>query len=452
MRKPIRSTVPAAGVAAALLLAGCSGQAAPAPDADAPVKITVSNMPPADRAEERALFEQRLAEFEKANPNITVEGTETVWDPSGFQALIAGGQMPTVLAVPFTEPQSLINRKQIADISAELKDVGLLDELNPAALEVVQDADGKTYGVPIDAYALGLVYNRSLFEKVGLDPDSPPATWDEVRDAAKAIADATGVAGYAQMTQGGTGGWMLGATTYSRGGALVDESGDKSAFDDDPTAEQLELLSSMRFQDSSMGANTLYDMTSISQDFAAGKIGMFVGAPANYIFAVVLNGMSPDDFAMGPMPQGEDAGGTMSGGTAQVVSPKATAQQRLAAAKWIAFTLENKTDEKKAIAEAETAAAQKLPVGLPGLPSFKEQQYEEYLGWVKDQINVPLENFAPYTETVNTIELTPEPPKKAQEIYAALDATVQAVLTDQSADIPALLEEAAGNVDALLKR
>ena len=454
MRKQ-RTITGAAGLAltvvATLALTACS-PAEPTIDPDAPVTITVSNKPPADRAEELAAFEQRIADFEDANPNITVEGTETAWDAQSFQALLAGGELPTTLVVPFTEPQSMIARGQVADLTDELEEIGLTDILNPAALSVVQDADGSVYGVPIDAYAIGLVYNRALFEAAGLDPDVPPATWEEVQDFALQISEATGVAGYSQMTTGNTGGWMFSAITYSNGGTVQNAEGTESTFDDAPAREQLERLHDMRWNDQSMGSNFLYDMTSISQEFAAGRVGMFVGAPANYIFAAILNGMDPADFGMGPMPQGEASGGTMSGGAVQVVSPDATPEQQLAAVKWFAFGLESSTDQDKAIEAAEATATAGLPVGLPGLPSLKGANYEEYLGWIEEYINVPLDQFAPYAETVNTIELTPEPVSKAQEVYAALDSVVQAVLTDQNADIDALLEAATTNVNALLAR
>lgn len=454
MRKP-RIVAGASGLAltlaVTLALAACAPDE-PAFDPDAPVTITVSNKPPADRAEELAAFEERVAEFEDANPNITVEATETVWDAQTFQALLAGGELPTTLVVPFTEPQAMIARGQVADITDELEEIGLTDLLNPAALSVAQDADGAIFGVPVDAYALGLVYNRALFEEAGLDPDVPPATWDEVQEFAKRITEATGVAGYSQMTTGNTGGWMFSAMTYSRGGTVQNADGTESTFDDAPAREQLEQLHDMRWNDQSMGSNFLYDMTSISQEFAAGRIGMFVGAPANYIFATILNGMDPADFGMGPLPQGPEAGGTMSGGAVQVVSPDATPEQQLAAAKWFAFGLEATTDEEKAVAAAKTSFDAGLPVGLPGLSSLRDDDYERYLGWIDEYINVPLENFAPYTATVNTIELTPEPVAKAQETYAALDTVVQAVLTDQNADIDTLLADATKNVNALLSR
>ena len=38
--------------------------------------------------------------------------------------------------------------------------------------------------------AVGFFYNKALFEQAGLDPENPPATWDEFLDAVKALKDA----------------------------------------------------------------------------------------------------------------------------------------------------------------------------------------------------------------------------------------------------------------------
>jgi multiple sugar transport system substrate-binding protein len=43
------------------------------------------------------------------------------------------------------------------------------------------------YAVPIGAGSLGLLYNKALFRKAGLDPDRPPRTWSELADAAQAL-------------------------------------------------------------------------------------------------------------------------------------------------------------------------------------------------------------------------------------------------------------------------
>jgi ABC-type glycerol-3-phosphate transport system substrate-binding protein len=438
-------------------LSGCTTDSAPAEpdfDPDAPVTIQVSNQPPETQPAQLASFQKLLAEFQDEYPNITVEGTEVGWDPATFQAQLAGGQLPTVMIVPLTEPQGLIARHQVADITSELEQVGLKDKLNPAALPIAQDADGNIYGVPVDAYALGLVYNRELFEKAGLDPDDPPATWEEVREAAKAITEKTGAVGYGQMTTGGQGGWTLTAMTYSAGGTVESPDGSAVTFTDAPkaTQAQLELLHEMRWKDGSMGSQFVYDQAGVLQDFAAGKIGMVLGAPVSYSFVTQLFGMDGDLFGLGTMPQGEEAGGSLSGGALQVVMPNATPAQRLAAAKFIEFRLRYFLDEDAAIDYAKSLAETGQAVGLPGLSPLKPEYQDQYLEWVKDYINVPLDHFASYSDTINTITLTAEPAKEAQQVYAALDPVLQAVLTQEDVDIPSLLDDAKSDIETLLSR
>ena len=48
---------------------------------------------------------------------------------------------------------------------------------------------GKTYGIPRDANTLGLYYNADMFRAKGLDPDKPPATWSELKQAAQKLRD-----------------------------------------------------------------------------------------------------------------------------------------------------------------------------------------------------------------------------------------------------------------------
>src|SRR5699024_8661353 len=110
--------------------------------------------------------------------------------------------------VPFTEVQSLIARGQIADITAAAEQSEVIMGLNENVLDVAR-ADGQLYGVPIASYTMGLLYNRGVFEEAGLDPDSPPTTWDEVADAAQAISEGTEADGFGLMTTSNTGGWTL---------------------------------------------------------------------------------------------------------------------------------------------------------------------------------------------------------------------------------------------------
>ncbi|HEY3510846.1 MULTISPECIES: extracellular solute-binding protein [Kribbella] len=449
----------AAGLSVPFLLVACSS--APSSGGDSgtgsspggQVTITVGDRPPSSDPENRKQFDSRVAGFEKANPDIKLKPVETIWDATTFQAQAAGGQLPDVLNVPFTEPQGMIARKQVADLTKVLKDDGLLDQLNPNVLKIAQDQSGNVFAVPTAAYSVGLVYNRDLFTKAGLDPNKPPATWDEVRADAKLIAQKTGQAGYAQMTTKNTGGWMFTTQTYAFGGSIENADGSKATFDDAPSKAALQALHDMKWVDKSMGQAVLYDIDGISKAFAAGKIGMYMSAPDAYHTLVDINGLKPSALGVGPMPQQDGDHGTLSGGSVQIVSPSATDAEKAAAIKWIRFNYLNKyVDETAAVTSAKNGVAAKLPVGVPGLPVVAADQYSKYQSWIKPYVNVPLENFAPYTKVAAGQKIIAEPPVKAQEVYAALDPVVQTVLGNEKADISGLLSKAAATVDAKLGR
>jgi multiple sugar transport system substrate-binding protein len=75
---------------------------------------------------------------------------------------------------------------------------GLQDSFIPGAfLENQGIYNGEIHGLPMYAQTMRMYYNKRLYEAAGLDPNTPPATWTEMREHAKAISDAgTGAYGF----------------------------------------------------------------------------------------------------------------------------------------------------------------------------------------------------------------------------------------------------------------
>ncbi|MEV4539041.1 extracellular solute-binding protein [Asanoa sp. NPDC049518] len=445
-----RILVPAALAVAALALpAGCGSGSND--EQSGPVSITVGGMPTAQQPEQLAAFKRKVTDFTAANPDIKVVGDEAVFDIRTFQAQLAGGQLPTVSLVPFTEMQGLIERKQIADITSALPADSAVNRINPSILKVAKDSAGHVYGVPIQAYSMGLLYNRDLFKKAGLDPDKPPATWDEVRAAAKAIQTAAGVQGFGSMTKDNTGGWVLTAMSYANGGTIASADGKNATVDNDGTRAALEFYRSLRWDDNTFGSNFLLGYNDAMKAFAGGKMGMFVQGADAYPVVVSNMGMKPDDFGLAPLPQASQGLGTLGGGTVAIVNPRASAREVKAAIKWLEFENFRKySSEQDAVTDAKAKVADKQPVGAPALPLFDQQTTDRYLGWVKDYVNVPRQNYAAFFATAQTVPIVPEPQTKAQETYGTLDTVVQAVLTRKNADINALLADAQRKVQGII--
>lgn len=458
MTKHTRRLVGVTALGASLaLLAGCSGGTSAAPeesvDPNAPVTITVTGKPSDDQPDQLKVFNDRIAAFEAKHTNITVVGSDKNWDPQTFNAMLAGGTLPDLYAVYFTDSQSIIKNAQAADISQALKSTDVLDSLNPTTLKLAQNDKGETFGIPFTAYGLGLVYNRALFTEAGLDPDKPPTTWDEVRQYAKQITEKTGVPGYGTMTKTNTGGWMLTAASYSFGGQMEDADGKPVFADDGKTEEYLQLLHDMRFTDKSIGDNVLYDQTGIGQALASKQVGMYIGSPSSYADAVVTYKMNKDDFGMGAMPQQGSDNGTLTGGGVFMMSPKVSAAQKQAIITYVKEVYLNANfDQQAALDNAKSNADQGLPVGLPGLSVFSQDNTDQINEWTKQYINVPQANFTNYTASLKSLPLLPEPTQKAQDLYALLDPVVQSVLTEQGADIAGLLKTASSTFATKLDR
>ncbi|WP_051751880.1 extracellular solute-binding protein [Streptosporangium amethystogenes] len=452
--------VATAGAAGALLLglAACgggsgSGGADGERAADGKVEITVAGMPPSTQPASQKDFLADVAAFEQANPTIKIKPTDTQYDVKTFAARLAAGQLETVFRVPLTDPPSMIKRGQVADLTADLKSLTHAD-FDTRLLAPASGPDGKVYGLPTEAYAAGLVYNRELFTKAGLDPDKPPATWEDVRAAAKQINDKTGVPGFGMHSTSNTGGWILTTMTYAYGGRMEKEEGGTyvPAFDDASTRTVLDLLKAMRWEDKSMGTQQLRNFDDMLRDFASGKIGMMVGAPNLFSGYKLKFGGDPDKFGQTTLPMAP-GGGALLGGTVAVVSPKATPEQRQAAVKWIDYYyLRPKYDVALAAKRAKQRKADNLIAGLPVLPFFTQAISGPVIEAERANSNVPWANFDTYINGVASQEFVPEPPVAAQELYAALDTVVQAVLTRQDADPAAELKKAVEKVTPILDR
>jgi ABC-type glycerol-3-phosphate transport system substrate-binding protein len=440
----------AAALVTVVALAGCAAGGG----SNGKTELRVATFPPGADAAAYEAFATQEAQFEKKYPDIDIIGVEYEWTGPTFAVQLAGGSLPDVFTVPFTDAKTLLENGQLMDVTKEMDALGYTDKFNPIILDAVTDADGNKFGFPRQAYAMGLHYNRDLFEAAGLDPDNPPTTWDEVREAAKAISDATGKAGYAQMTMNNTGGWQLTAGTVAHGGRTQVDNGDgtyTSTINNPGTVADLQFLHDLRWEDDSMGDNFLLDWGTINQEFAAGNIGMYTSGSDVYTALVRDFGMDSSQYGLTIVPTDGEDPGTLGGGDIAVVSPTVDDATKAAAVKWIDwYYMQKLLNEDAAKADAKALADSDQAVGTPVLPVLDQATYEESQKWIAEYVNVPTDQMKPFFDNIFTQTPVAEAKGKTQEIYALLDAVVQAVLTDENADIDALLTQADKDAQALL--
>ncbi|MFD8808968.1 ABC transporter substrate-binding protein [Streptomyces sp. NPDC059597] len=444
-----RRTLAAIGVCSSLALtAAACGSGDDDSSAGGKTRITVNCEPPKSAKTDRAFFEQDIAAFEKQNPDIDVVAHDAFpcQDPKTFDAKLAGGQMEDVFYTYFTDARHVVDIHQAADLTPYLKDLKTYDSIQKQ-LRDIYTVDGKVYGIPRTGYSMGLLYNRALFKKAGLDPDKPPATWDEVRAAAKKIAAlGNGTVGYADYSAQNQGGWHFTAELYSQGGDVVSADGKKATVDTPAGRAVLQNLHDMRWNDDSMGSKQLLVINDVQQLMGSGKLGMYLSAPDNIPILVKEKGGSYKDLALAPMPGGK---GTLIGGDGYMFNKKDTPAQIRAGLKWLDHMF--LTPGEGFLGDYARAKKNDAPVGLPeprlftGAADAKDQQVK------KANANVPVENYQAFLDGNHSLELKIEPPH-AQQIYSVLDGVVSAVLTKKDADIDQLLGDASGKIDGILAR
>ena len=444
-RTGFRRTFVAIGVCSLASLAVTSCGSNDDDAAGGKTRITVNCEPPKSAKVDRKFFEEDIASFEKKNPDIDVVAHDAFpcQDPKTFDAKLAGGQMEDVFYTYFTDARHVVDIKQAADLTPYVKDLKSWPTLQKQ-LKDIYTVDGKVYGIPRTGYSMGLIYNRKLFEKAGLDPDTPPATWEEVRADAKRIAAlGNGTVGYADYSAQNQGGWHFTAEMYSQGGDIVTPDGKKAAFNSPQGHAVLQNLQQMRWTDNSMGAKQLLQIADVQPMMASGKLGMYLAAPDNIPTIKDQFQGNYADYGLAPMPNGQ---GTLIGGDGYMFNPKSSPDQIKAGILWLEF--ENLTPGKGQFDWAQKKI-DKQPVGLPQPNIFTGAPAAEELQIRKQNSNMPVDNYKAFADGDPKVKYRLEPPQ-AQQIYAVLDGVVSSVLTNKNADVDSLLSKAETKVNGIL--
>jgi multiple sugar transport system substrate-binding protein len=411
--------------------------------ASAGATATVNSLPPESNKGALYVFNQLVKQFQQAYPNEKIVGKNDPYDPTTFFARLAAGQQEDGVQSYFTEPPLLISKHGAADITSLAKGWAQFSDYAPSIAAIVTDSSGKIYGIPTNGYTLGILYNRKMFTAAGLDPEKPPATWDDFRRYAKALTSSS-VAGFAETSTGNQGGWHFTNWMYTAGGDMQSADGTKATFNSDKGASVLQLLKDMRFTDNSMTKAQLFTQAQTLELLATNKVAMVVMAPDQLNNLQSQFGADLKNFGLGPMPQ-NGGNASLAGGNVWIFNPKASADVIKAAFDYVTYTnfnldvLENSRAQQAANGQA---------VGAPTAQLFKGDFQSKLSALDVKYSTVPRENYKTYIDSTNALRA--EPRRQTQKMYAAIDPVMQAVLTSASADPTAQLNKAAQQFQQVL--
>ena len=145
----------------------------------------VINYDGSDPAPKKA-FEQVIAAFEKANPDVKVKWN--LFDHEGYKTSIRNflsAEAPDVASwYAGNRMAPFVNAGLFEDVSDVWEDNGLNDSLGSAAGAMT--IDGKKWGVPYTYYQWGIYYRKDIFEKMGIEV---PKTWSDLLAAAAKLKE-----------------------------------------------------------------------------------------------------------------------------------------------------------------------------------------------------------------------------------------------------------------------
>ena len=399
--------------------------------------------------------------FNEMHPNVTVVPAYYKYDPSTYIALAQSGNAPTVFESWYTEPEKLIRNGLVKDITDILEERGWLDSMSDSVRALLSDENGRVYGIPRDAYSLGLYINMDLFEQAGLvnDDGTPqyPKTWDEMITVCQTIREKTGKAGLCLLAQDNAGGWHWSNIAWAYGAQLCIDNGDGTFTSNLNTPEAIAAMELIRdlnnvkaFTDDPLQENWGTGFTQLG----TGEAAMYIAANDAVSQPTATNGLPVDKLAIAPMPAGPGGQYSLMGGTPYMFSPDATDEE----VNWALDYLEvmgkspEVTDAAREgwIADAQYRQENGIPV-IPAFPAWVGAVVEEQQKIVDEYSNV---NMALYNDYYNFSKqagaLKTEEPGETQDMYAILTSVLQEVLTNPNADIPALMEQANTDYQAIL--
>ena len=341
MRSPFRRhrrllALGAAVVTAGLALAGCSGGGG----GSGPVTISYAVWD-----DTQAKVMDKLAdEFHQANPDITVKVQVTPWEQywTKLKTAATGGAAPDVFWMNESNFATYANGGVLANLSDRIKGSSI-DMKNYIDIQTkAYSWKGDVYGIPKDIDAIGLWYNKTLFQQAGVQPPTADWTWDDMVAAAQKLTDpATGVYGIAAQPAAQQAYY---STIPQTGGQVISADKKKSGYDTPEAIKGIQVW--VDLINKYHVSPTLQQMTDTDPDsmFTSGKVAMiYEGSWAAAEFADIPYAKANADVA--PMPKLDKPGG-VSNGLGNVMSAKTKHPDQ--AWKFLEFLGSKKAEEAQA--------------------------------------------------------------------------------------------------------
>jgi len=255
-----------------------------------------------------------IAEYQSKNPNVKIEYQQVPNTEFATKMLtsLSTGAGPDIINMDDNAlrgeyfPKRLLSpvdpagfgKSSVAEVEAEYV---------PGTLDGAKDAEGKLYGVPSEFNGTAFAINTKHFKDAGLDPATPPKTWQEVIDYGKKL----NAAGHKQafnflyLHSGWYNQWFQ-TLANQTGGSILSADGKTAALNSPGSKKALELWVELaRTSGIADPKTSSRDATAPYQDLASGTQSMAIVYPWSMDQIKESNPETYKDLAVVPLPQAD---------------------------------------------------------------------------------------------------------------------------------------------------
>ncbi|MCL1814164.1 MAG: extracellular solute-binding protein [Treponema sp.] len=437
-------------------------------DSSGKTTVRLGLWPPDDRPDEIAMHRRFVSSYNQLYPNVELVPAHYFYALETVIPMAEAGRLPTIFEPWFTEPEKLISNGFVKDVTDEVRALGWENKMNPTVRDMMT-RNGRIYGVPRDAYALGIHLNVDLFRKAGLvDANGVPQypkTWEELARTAQTIKQKTGADGLCLLAKDNAGGWHFTNIAWGFGANFIVKQGGKwvAQVNSPEAIAALQYVKDLKWTYDVLTADpTNEDWGTGWQAIGTGRAAMYIGANDGVNMSTEVNGLPVRDLALIPVPAGPRGQFSLGGGTIYMFPSNATSEQVTAAMHYLEFMgkapFTTPESQQSALAGITEDARSRNARGVPVINEFPSWIDPAYISAKEAAAgsfnNVDNRFFADYFATVSKPgNLRLEEGGEAnitQDLYAELTKALQAVLTDRNANPQTLLNTAQQNVQRLL--
>ncbi|WP_435170404.1 ABC transporter substrate-binding protein [Paenibacillus glycanilyticus] len=284
-----------------------------------------------------------VSDFNASHPDIKVEGVfQGTYDESlnKLKASMDSKSGPSLIQVYEIGSKFMIDSGAVTPVQQFIDEEKYdLSSLEPNIAKYYT-FDGKQYSMPFNTSNPILYYNKDLFEKAGLDPNKPPATYEEVAADAKKLTG-NGVTGASFAIYG----WFMEQLLANQGKDLINNGNGRESAATESLVNQEAAVNTLTWWKGMVDNKSVLNLGRKTDDtkkaFLAGQIAMTLDSTAS--LRGIVDGAA-GKFEVGtaflPKPNASSEGGVVIGGASNWILNNKPAEEQKAAWEFMKYLAE----------------------------------------------------------------------------------------------------------------